>query len=109
MGIDMESEFYSAISESMNADTITQMQTLAQTQAHAQIENFNFADMAPEDIRTFFDQNKDMIAAQLTDQENWPKIEEAINADLLIRNQRLIMDNMLPEMTGQGLSALQEG
>lgn len=109
MGIDMESEFYSAISESMNADTITQMQTLAQTQAHAQIENFNFADMAPEDIRTFFDQNKDMIAAQLTDQENWPKIEEAINADLLIRNQRLIMDNMLPEMTGQGLSALQDG
>lgn len=107
-GPDLEARFYSSIQDSIDEGTITQFQTMAQEQTNEYVQNFNFTDMEPEAIRTFFDENKDMIAAQLVDQENWPKIEEAINADLLIRNQQRIMDAMLPEMTEEGLSMFQQ-
>ena len=107
-GVDLEKEFYGAIKDSLDENTITDLQNLIQTQTSGQVQNFNFADMEPESIRSFFDENKDMIAGQLTAEENWPKIEEAINADLLIRNQQRIMDAMLPEMTEQGLSMFQQ-
>lgn len=107
-GPDLEARFYSSIKDSIDEGTITQLQTMAQEQANDYVQNFNFTDMEPEAVRTFFDENKDMIAAQLVDQENWPKIEDAINADLLIRNQQRIMDAMLPEMTEEGLSMFQQ-
>lgn len=106
--IDLETEFYKGISDSIDENTVTQLRETTQQQANAQIQNFNFAEMEPDAVRTFFDENKDLIAAQLVDQNNWPKIEEAINADLLIRNQQRIMDAMLPEMTEEGLSMFQQ-
>ena len=107
-GTDLEAEFYSRIASSIDENALTQLKTMAQDQANAQIQNFDLDDMQPDAIRSFFDENKALIAAQLTNQENWPKIEEAINADLLIRNQQRIIDAMLPEMTENGLSMFQQ-
>lgn len=72
--------------------------------------SINFENFEPEQIQALFEQNSQTISEALTSEENWPMIESMIlanNAELIRNNRDRIMEQMLPELTEQGLSQFQ--
>lgn len=86
-----------------------------QTEIGSQIEN-GLANATPEEtaqiaqqVKNYISNDREGFGRLITSDENWSRIRQLVNVDMLLANRDAVLEVMMPELTAQGIEQFRDG